>query len=293
MRLGKVRSMNQEQPKVPPFVEGAAAPPTLAYQQGYLPRVPDGWGEVRTYALKAEGMRRAMGLAVLVQMAVSVPLMGVAGVAWGWVAMAQQSGTERLVVLGLMAAFLAGMLIFKCWRIAWQTRNRWPSFRLVISDKGVLRRCQGFADLVLEFPQITRVMEGRKTLEIRGKRAVEKIAFRKEFIENYEEIRAALAAVRPIETVRHQGLKLAGRIVLILGAVFLSLGVFGWGLWSQNLAVELGCLGALLIYCGWTLWSAWRNPNVPTLQKVSILTVLFFPCILGLKMVAWRLLNWP
>jgi hypothetical protein len=278
--------MSEEPVAVPPVAE----PQVLGYQHGSWPRVPPEWTHVRVYGYREEALREATRHWMVLQAAISAPSI-VLGVG---VVMYYSDWTFRSAVptLMIMMGILVGMLLMKLWRISRRMRAQWPTFRLVLSDQGLMRTCLGYPDILIEHAHITKISETPKLLSVRGKSPRHVIYIHRLYVDGAEEIRGFLAARRPIEPIQRVWMRVAGKILLILVLAVGLAGLFGLGMYTTDPLLEVACVGGLTVYVTWSLWVTWRNPNVPTVQKVGMLMTILFP-LMVLAKVALRGMSIP
>lgn len=271
--------MSQEPAAIPPV----AAAPVLGYQHGSWPRVPPEWTNVRVYGYREAALREATRHWMVLQAAISAPsiVLGISVVMY----YSDLSFRSAVPTLMIMMGVLGGMLLMKLWRISRRMRAQWPTFRLVMSDQGLMRTCLGYPDIVIEHAHITKVSETPKLLTVRGKSPRHVIYIHRLYVDGAEEIRGLLAAERPIERIQRVWMRVTGKMLLILALALGLIGVLGAGMYTTNPLLEVACVGALTVYVTWSLWVTWRNPNVPTMQKVGMLMTVFFPLMIVAKIV--------
>ena len=260
-----------EQPIHSPAGDGP--PPTielLAYQPKTA-HVPEGWTNVSTHGIRPEmahmEWRRTLAILLVVTVPTSLSALGL----MVWLFRDNWHEMRTFLLIWLPVMFLSmSWRFFRMWRLF---KKRWPSFRIVVADQGIVRSRFDLPDIIVPMAEIRDLREFSAGMYVRGKRRVDLILVPRS-LEEYAEVRAKLGTIRPIRGGGWQMSAFAITLSLLQLACYIT------GLLTSSHELRWGMIVVLTMLTVWSLVRSLRSPNLTLSQKLLAPVVLIMPVML-------------
>jgi len=258
-------------------------PATVLTYRSETTNVPAGWTNVSAHGVRPELAHLVWRRTLRVLLTLWAPLFvgGIAFFAW---TLREDPQNQLLALIFAPAAMIATMS-FRLWRSRRLFNKRIASFRIIVSNEGVLRMTAMLPDLVIPFDQVSRISETRDGLLIRGRRGLDLVMI-PTAIEGYDALRSRLAAVQPFKK-GGQG-RLAIAVILYLTLI----GGYFVGATTSSHELRWGIIFLLTLIAIWTMVQTLSSPNTTLRQKITAPAVLILPLILLALEMLPRIWHW-
>jgi hypothetical protein len=211
---------------------------------------------------------------------ITVPLLVLALVG-GWYAAGAEMDLFSILPMAVVAGIIVPITIGMTLR---RQRDSFRSFRIEVGHDRIVREQAGLPRIEILFSEITRVREvPAKVLTVHGKGTHEMI-FAPATLERYDELRAQLAQIRPIEE------QAPPRGVLKMYAACLAaIGCLLTVYRSTSVGVVLVCGTLVIAMLIWSAVSMRRSPHVD--QRVKRGAWMIIPVMLSVVAKMWIIVH--